>query len=369
MMQSPRRLLPLFNLLLTLPFIAAADTVVASVAAAADHVSMTKEAANIRSQHLARKKPILQKSVSITSLLFPGAEPIKYEVINEDADIRGDSSPLGDIPMYVEYVESRKTPVGVDYFHLSVCPQQQHQDEEVVVVERQKESNVQKKNLGQRLMGHTTKTLPYKITPIQPKSCTILCHVQMTTKQLNLMRKLILKQYRVHYTLDSLPVLVRSKDLNHALRGYPLGFAMPSDNSSSNSRGETKDEIYLNNHLKFTIYYNTNVNSNKDGEESEENGKYIHVTGFDVTPVSIQHSADVSTCNSESAPLENRRETLLPLNADAAGEGFNIVYSYEVEWKESEIEVRGEMKIIFYFYNSLKVTSINLCFTFLITVA
>ena len=66
-----------------------------------DHVSMSKEAAELRAHHLNKKKPILKKSEDITSLLFPGASPVNY--------------PGGDeIPLYVELVESRKTQIPFD---------------------------------------------------------------------------------------------------------------------------------------------------------------------------------------------------------------------------------------------------------------
>ena len=66
-----------------------------------DHVSMSKEAAELRAHHLNRKKPILKKSDDITSLLFPGASPVNYR--------EGD-----DIPLFVELVESRKTQIPFD---------------------------------------------------------------------------------------------------------------------------------------------------------------------------------------------------------------------------------------------------------------
>ena len=306
---------------------------------AADHVSMTKEAADLRSKHVLRKKPILKQSVSTTSLLFPGAEPIEYTKITTAATQEDiiDNGNGNHIPMFVEYVESRKTPVGVDYSELPVCPTDTFK--------------MKRKNLGQRLMGHSTKQLGYEITPIQQQSCTILCHITMNAKQLKLMRKLIQKQYRAHYTLDSLPIIVRSHDLNHALRGYPMGFQM---NSEAGEGG--KNEIYLNNHLRFTIYYN-------DFSGAKNHDKF-HITGFDVLPVSIQHVPPangwvagfknnedkngatmrsmplLSTCNADSSPVQNKRDSFLALKTDAAGEDLHVVYSYEVEWKQSEVEVR-----------------------------
>ncbi len=325
----------------------------------ADHVSMTKEAADLRSQHLLRKKPILKKSVSITSLLFPGAEPIEYSTSTSTSnnsiknDNHSDNSNDVDIniniPMFVEYVESRKTPVGVDYSELPVCPTRSS------TTGTSYTAHIKRKNLGQRLMGHSTNLLSYKITPLQPTYCTIQCHLKLSSKQILLMQKLIRKQYRVHYTLDSLPIIVRSKDLNYLLRGYPLGFEMKMISDSNNHHADNentdhttpenarkKNDVYLNNHLKFSIYYKTIPKTQP---------LKIHITGFDVTPISIQHtlpSSSLSTtattsssCNRsiDNPPVQNKKETLLALKTDSAGNDLDVIYSYEVEWKESEIEV------------------------------
>ena len=355
-------------------------TMAAAAAAANDHVSMTKEAANLRSQHLLGKKPMLKQSVSITSLLFPGSEPIEYKRNDSVTFTVNESESEPFIPMFVELVESRKTPIHVDYYELPVCPLPIKPPTTTTIKTQQR--NTKRNNLGQRLMGHSIKPLGYNIQPINNKECTILCHVSMNSKELKLMRTLIQKQYRVHYTLDSLPILVRSKDLNHAIRGYPLGFEMSiddasggsgsgssqSDNGSDNSSGYSstpasdssthngRNEIYLNNHLRFTIYYNEKTSSPNDK---------IHVTGFDVTPVSIQHSppADgwvkgfqtdvtgelnmsnnnnmpsLSSCDAKTGPVQNVRDSLLALKTDAAGEDLHVVYSYEVVWEKSELEV------------------------------
>ncbi len=318
-------------------------------ASAADHVSMTKEAADLRSQHLLRKKPMLKQSVSITSLLFPGSEPIEYKRKNSNsggigagADMNMDMNMnVGEedyydssIPMFVEYVESRKTPVGVDYSELPVCP----------LPTTLTKTKAKRKNLGQRLMGHSSKPLGYQIQTDVNMGCSILCHVAMNHKQLKLMRRLIRQQYRVHYTLDSLPILVRSTDLNHALRGYPLGFEITKSNDDG--YGPSGAGFYLNNHLRFTIYYNQKTSSPADK---------VHITGFDVTPVSIQHSEPaigwnagfsssqsmpkLSSCDPLAGPVQNKKETLLALRTDAAGGDLHVVYSYEVNWELSEVEV------------------------------
>ena len=140
-------------------------------------------------------------------------------------------------------------------------------------------------------------------------------------------RKLVERQYRVHLTFDQLPVLMRSRDLNYAVRGYPIGFGYT---------GLKTDEFYLYNHLKFTITYT-------------ETGNGVHITGFDVHPVSFQHKllgeggvvapyTEIETCNAGGAPeVINDPSTYLPLRAGPAGEDLQVIYSFSVEWKESKL--------------------------------
>ncbi len=341
--------------------------------ASLDHVSMTKEAANLRSKHLQRKKPILQKSVSITSLLFPGTEPIEYTVAGMSSSSSSSSSSSANmgttgtkddssmemVPMFVEYVESRKTPIGVDYYELPVCPQpsiDSTTSSSNTLSSLSSTDPINKpKNLGQRLMGHSTQPLGYEIPTKVDKSCTILCHKTLKAKQIRLLQKLIHKQYRVHFTLDSLPILVRSQDLNHAIRGYPLGFVITDGvNIMTGKKDHTNDVYYLNNHLRFTIYYNDNTSIPL---------KKIHITGFDVKPVSIRHNLPetgwddrmqgLSTCNADTKDIPgNIKETFLPVRTGPAGEDMEVVYSYEVIWKHSEIEVCWFFDSFFFFLNS-----------------
>jgi transmembrane 9 superfamily protein 2/4 len=146
---------------------------------------------------------------------------------------------------------------------------------------------------------------------------------------------LVERQYRIHLTLDQLPVLMRSKELNYAVRGYPIGFQAPPSFT-----GKDSDEFYLYNHLKFTITYQEDASS-FDG---------VRVTGFDVHPVSYQHAAApdevkevnsetrISTCNSPKAPaVHNEPSSYLPLRVGPTGEGLDVLYSYEVEWIPSEL--------------------------------
>ena len=164
----------------------------------ADMISNTKEAAALRSYELRKKKTrgvIRKREKPISSILFPGMAPEEYNK-NEL------------VPINVELVESRKTQVPYKFYDLPVC-------------QPPKEAAVRKvrKNLGARLQGYKPQASPYEIRVGQDKSCTPICTVSIGGRKLRWLRKLVERQYRVHINLDQLPVLMRSRELNYAVRG------------------------------------------------------------------------------------------------------------------------------------------------------
>eukprot|EP00581_Thalassiosira_minuscula_P007145 CAMPEP_0183703914 /NCGR_PEP_ID=MMETSP0737-20130205/1458_1 /TAXON_ID=385413 /ORGANISM="Thalassiosira miniscula, Strain CCMP1093" /LENGTH=721 /DNA_ID=CAMNT_0025930717 /DNA_START=27 /DNA_END=2192 /DNA_ORIENTATION=+ len=290
-------------------------------AAGQDQVSMTKEAAELRSYELRKKKRkglLRKKEASLAHVLFPGASPEEY----------GDREP---VPAFVELVESKKTQLPFEFYDLPTCPQP---------AEKIQKRFRQRRNLGSRLMGHKLQMAPYSFPTKVSKSCTPLCVVEVGGKQLRWLRKLVDRQYRVHLTLDQLPVLMRSKELNYAVRGYPVGFKAPPSYT-----GLKEDEFYLYNHLKFTITYRE--------EPSEFEG--VRITGFDVHPVSITHHfgddkvefetnleaankrEGWDTCSPDGDSPVNEPETYLALRSGPTGETMRILYSYEVNWVDSDI--------------------------------
>jgi len=288
-------------------------------AAGQDQVSMTREAAELRSYELRKKKRkglLKRKEASLAQVLFPGASPEEYN----------DNEP---VPAFVELVESKKTQLPFEYYDLPTCPQP---------AEKIQKRYRQRRNLGSRLMGQKLQMAPYGFPVKVNKSCTPLCVVEVGGKKLRWLRKLVDRQYRVHLTVDQLPVLMRSKELNYAVRGYPVGFKAPPSYT-----GLKEDEFFLYNHVKFTITYRQ--------EPSEFEG--VRVTGFDVHPVSIKHEGlnDVafetnleaankkdgfSTCTAGASPI-NEPDTYLALRSGSTGEALKILYSYEVIWTPSDI--------------------------------
>jgi transmembrane 9 superfamily protein 2/4 len=251
-----------------------------------------------------RKRFFRKKEKSLASILFPGVAPEDY--IKDE-----------EMPVWVELVESKKTQVPFEYYDLPVCPGPSI-----------KKSQRLRKNLGAKLQGYNIKPSPYEVRVLRSTNCQPICQVKIQKKAARWMRQLITRQYRVHMSMDSLPLLMRNSELKYTVRGYPVGFKTPGS-------GGADPEIYLYNHLRFTISYH------KDAEQYDG----VRIVGFDVHPVSIKHEipegglhADtvLKTCNpNDDTKVINDPQSYLSL--PMSEEEISVVYSYEVEWVESSI--------------------------------
>lgn len=275
-----------------------------------DEVSNTAEAALLRNYRLRNKKKrgiLRKKEASLASVLFPGVSPEEYGA-NEQ------------ILIYADLVESSKTQVPFEFYDLPGC----------AMPSRIKYSHAQRRrnNLGSRLQGHDMKPAPFMLAVKQNMGCTPLCQVALGGKKLRWMRKLVERQYRVQLQLDTLPVLMRSKELNYAVRGYPIGFKAPP--VASHGTAVPKNDYFLYNHLKFSVTYHEDASQGS-----------VRITGFDVHPVSINHqlppnggavtrNTQLNTCM-KGVNVENIAANYLPLRVQE-DTNVDIVYSYDVEW-------------------------------------
>eukprot|EP00980_Cylindrotheca_fusiformis_P016293 scaffold4841_cov132-Cylindrotheca_fusiformis.AAC.6 len=269
-----------------------------------DEVGHSKAAQMLRQYKLRnkRKRGILRKQESsLAQVLFPRVSPEEYFVGEE-------------ITMYAGLVESKRTQVPFLVFDLPGFYEKR---------ERQgKKKFRMSSNLGSRLQGHNLKPTSFdlvvgKDVPCTPFSLTIT----IQGKMLRWLRKLIEQQYRVHFQLDGLPVLMRSRELNSAVRGYPVGFKSP---------GWPRAVSYLYNHLKFTITYH----------EDPTQFEGLRITGFDVRPVSIAHDMppsvpDIASCHGFG--VENDPSKYLALDVDSKG-GVPVVFTYDVRWEKNDLE-------------------------------
>lgn len=193
-------------------------------------------------------------------------------------------------------VDSKKTHVLFEYNRLPMFNSEDGDEEKAKASSLTSTSiRAPRKNLGAKLQGHDKKTLaPYQFVAKVDVPCAPLCRSTLSGKDLKWMRKLMERQYKVHMTLNGLPLLMQRKELNFAFRGYPLGFKKPKQMKSL-----SKDH-YLYNHLHFTVTYRE--------EPAEFNG--LKVMGFKVKPVFVKHDFDpasyslgneVSICPADSA--------------------------------------------------------------------
>eukprot|EP00536_Pseudo-nitzschia_multiseries_P016133 jgi/Psemu1/69760/estExt_Genemark1.C_10250002 len=290
-----------------------------------DEVTNTDEALMLRNYRLRNKKTrglLRKKQASLAQILFPGVSPEEYG-LNEQMWI------------YADLVESKKTQVPYEYYDLPGCPYQVESGIKRKVRER--------RNLGARLQGHDMKPAPFKLYAQVDKPCTPLCLVTLEGKKLRWVRNLIQRQYRIQLQLDGLPVLMRSSELNYAVRGYPVGFvtARPTPTQTKGRRGRIPDnaDIYLYNHLKFAITYR---------EDPDFEG--IRITGFDVHPVSITHdipssksvteesNTEITTCTGFGVENDPSNYLSLTFNGNENGmqNSVDVVYSYDVTWIQND---------------------------------
>jgi transmembrane 9 superfamily member 2/4 len=281
-----------------------------------DEVSNTAEAAMLRNYRLRNKKRkglLRKKEASLAQILFPGASPESFQ-------------PGERVWIYANMVESKKTQVPYEFYDLPGCPL----PGESIGTKKLRA----RKNLGARLQGYDMKPAPFAINARNDLACTPMCMISLEGNKLRWMRRLIERQYRVQLQLDGLPVLMRSKELNYAVRGYPVGFRAPQSAADAADKNK-KADVFLYNHLKFSITYHEDP-SQFDG---------IRITGFDVHPVSIAHefpttagpvtsATELSTCHGMN--VENYPENYLSLTFDQ-GNSVNVIYSYDVRWIESDL--------------------------------
>jgi transmembrane 9 superfamily member 2/4 len=272
----------------------------------ADEVSNTPDSVALRNIRLRKKKRkglFSLRQGSLSEILFPGATSNDY-VENE---------PLA---VYTDLVESRNDPVPYSYNSLPYCSPKL-------------KSRRPRNNIGSRLQGRGAETTvaPFDFRFKENKGCTVMCMTKMDAKTVERLQKLIHFQYRVHLTLDQLPVLMRSKEYNYAIRGYPIGFVAPESMKVLKA-----GEYYMFNHLKFVVTYN-----------APDSGGY-NVVGFDVHPTSVKHTlpkdVDINSATTlptcDGAVLIKDPARFVELQQPST-DLLSMVYSYEVEWVESTL--------------------------------
>ncbi|XP_068343198.1 transmembrane 9 superfamily member 11-like [Pyrus communis] len=197
-------------------------------------------------------------------------------------------------------------------------------------------------NLGEFLMGDRIESSPYRFKMHTNETEIFLCETgPLSADKFSLLKQRIDEMYQVNLILDNLPAIRYTKKEGFLLRwtGYPVGI-------------KVKDVYYVFNHLKFKVlvhkYEEPNVArvmGTGDGSEvipavaksdSDEPG-YI-IVGFEVIPCSFMHTVDsvkkLKMYEKYPAKIQCDPTTVaMPIN-----EKQSVVFTYEVEFEESDIK-------------------------------
>ena len=227
----------------------------------------------------------------------------------------------------VNKLSSVKTQLPYEYYHLPFC-----RPENIVN---------SAENLGEVLRGDRIENSMYQIEMRSDQQCKVLCSLNIKSKKMFASFKRAIKdEYRVNMILDNLPVaMVRMRSDGDKLvktyeRGYPIGFTsgyMETETGLQITEGKSGDGIFINNHLRYTILYH------RDPETD-----LSRIVGFEVEPFSVKHTFDgdwdplkteLNTCNVGAMTYVTHDQEPMKI---APGE--TIIFSYDVFFKSSNIK-------------------------------
>ncbi|KAL6226189.1 PREDICTED: transmembrane 9 superfamily member 11 [Fragaria vesca subsp. vesca] len=253
---------------------------------------------------------------SVYGFYLPGSYPHKYAVGDE-------------LFVKVNSLTSIDTEIPFSYYSLPFCePPNGIKDSA--------------ENLGELLMGDRIENSPYKFKMHTNESEIFMCKSgPLNADQFKLLKKRIDEMYQVNLILDNLPAIRYTQKEGFLLRwtGYPVGI-------------KVKDVYYVFNHLKFKVlvhkYEEPNVArvmGTGDGAEviptvakTDSDVPGWIIVGFEVIPCSFMHNADTV----KNLKIYDKYPTAIKCDpttvAMAVDEKKPIVFSYEVEFEESDIK-------------------------------
>ena len=205
-------------------------------------------------------------------------------------------------------------------------------------------------NLGEVLRGDRIYNSKYQIQMRTDESCKVLCKIDpLSSEDAEKLKAIIEDEYRVNMILDNLPVAIAKENIDQKTgeeyktydRGFPVGY-------------QTDDEIFVNNHVRFTILFHKDLETD-----------LVRVVGFEVEPMSIKHEYDTEKEFNEAYPrLETctkpqsaedfspSSSTVSPFDINnsnnndgndgigspqALAAGEEIIFTYDVRFKMSDI--------------------------------
>jgi len=251
----------------------------------------------------------------VMGFYLPGLTPVDYEA-------------MANIDVVAYQLTSNTNKVPYDYWSLPFCPVSENRLRDP----RSSSRSVAHSTglLGAALIGERPRITGYEIRMKTNQTCRISCTREVSGDDMKVLIKRIQQRYRVKLALDELPVvqvlgrLEKGTGRKVLIIGYPLGFL------------SSKGDVFLYNHLKFTVYYHRPLLSASEEFVLSPSGSLFRVVGFEVVPQSFEHdSPDKESCQ---VPTSGREKLLrLPdTKSIKAGSSFRLTFSYEVEFIENE---------------------------------
>ncbi|KAK9825881.1 hypothetical protein WJX81_000620 [Elliptochloris bilobata] len=215
------------------------------------------------------------------------------------------------VVLKVNKLTSIKTQLPYEYYSMPYC--------------RPEKIMPSAENLGEVLRGDRIENSPYEIAIRNDENCKVLCKIDaLSENQAKAFRGKIEDEYRVLMILDNLPIAIaRVREENGVRvktyeRGFPVG------------RTEEDGRVLLHNHLRFTILYH------RDAETD-----LSRIVGFEVEPFSVKHKYDgkynadrpeLKTCSPGATKFVSETD-----EKQEVKEKEEIVFTYDVSFKPSEI--------------------------------
>lgn len=290
------------------------------------------------SRRLAFLAALLLFSAQVSSFYLPGIAPVDYRV-GQPVEVLANklSSPRSKLPYH--------------YYSLPFCPVADGAD---------KSARGRRVNLGQMLVGERALPTSFDVRMLQPAKCSVMCSVQLSEvsrRQFKDLRTRIRQDYSVRLNADNMPLITRGHTRSGlpAFRfGYKLGFMRRKPvNASSTIRQRILPDVFINNHLRLTVLYNSPVRRNsrlqaaaaaaREAAGIEPEPESYRVVGFEVQTMSVANLDGVSSseggrsCPAGLERLVAPRKPGTPLpTPQRISRNETVVFSYSVAFKESD---------------------------------
>mmetsp|Transcript_1917 Transcript_1917/g.4212 ORF Transcript_1917/g.4212 Transcript_1917/m.4212 type:complete len:693 (-) Transcript_1917:199-2277(-) len=277
---------------------------------------------------------------AVEALYLPGLVPVDYE---EGAAL----------DVLATKLTSNRNKVPYGYYSLPFCVPPD--------AKKTRSGNVKSRrvNLGQLLLGEHEYPTAYDMHMLLDQQCVRMCDANVSSGQLNKLRRRVLERYSVRLMLDTLPLLsqevsaVRYQDVPRYVQGFRLGNLLPplepvqgppkTVNTPEGPAIVRHGRITLNNHVIFTVLYNAPAFVATDDLALSAPRMY-RIVGFKAEAMSIDYSRALLA---EEQAGEDAVRTMC-MNAEDSGaspailelqlrEPERITYTYSVKYEQSDI--------------------------------